>query len=57
MKILFALIAIFWWVAIWGLSDLATQDWTSEEKFKLYIGLIIFVLVCILAFPDIVDHI
>lgn len=57
MQIAFATVAIFWWIAIWGLSDVWTHDWTGEQKVKLYISMIIGVLIIIWMFPNIVHKI
>jgi hypothetical protein len=36
MKLLTALLVIVWWICIWGLSDLLTENWSREEKFVGY---------------------
>lgn len=53
MQIAFALIVVFWWIAIWGLSDLLTETWTREEKLRLYVAMLIFVAIIVTVFPDI----
>jgi len=54
MQIAFAVIAVFWWISIWGLSDLLTEDWTREQKFKLYIATLVAIAVIVWIFPKIV---
>ena len=56
MKVTFALIAIFWWIAVWGLSDLLTENWSRSEKFYLYIAILIGVAVVVQLFPSIMDR-
>lgn len=56
MKILFALVAVFWWIALWGLSDLLTESWTREQKFRLYIGILVAIAVIVYLFPDMLDR-
>ena len=56
MQIAFAIISVFWWIAIWGLSDLLTQDWTNENKFRLYITMLVAILATVVVFPDIIQR-
>ena len=56
MKIVFAILAIFWWIAIWGLSDLLTESWTREQKFRLYVGILIVIAMIVYVFPDLMDR-
>jgi len=56
MKIAFAILAIFWWIAIWGLSDLLTESWTREQKFRLYVGIVVGIAIIIYVFPDLMDR-
>jgi hypothetical protein len=57
MQIAFATVAIFWWIAIWGLSDIFTEEWTRERKVQLYVSMIVGVLIIIWMFPKIVHKI
>ena len=54
MQIAFAVIAVFWWIALWGLSDIATEDWTRESKIYLYVSTLCVISVIVAAYPDIV---
>ena len=56
MQILFALIAIFWWIAIWGIHDILIESWSNEQKFHLYISMLVVVGIIVLLFPDIVKR-
>jgi len=56
MQIAFALIAVFWWIAVWGLSDLLTENWSRKAKFQLYITMLVFVGIVILLFPALVNR-
>ena len=56
MQILFAVIAIFWWVAIWGLKDILVESWSRTEKFYLYISILLVVAIIVTVFPDIVKR-
>ena len=56
MQIAFALIAIFWWIAVWGLSDLLTDDWTKQEKFAFYIVILVAITIIVYFFPKIVER-
>ena len=56
MQILFAIIAIFWWIAIWGLKDILVESWSRTEKFYLYIPILSFVGIIVYVFPDIIKR-
>ena len=56
MQILFAIIAIFWWIAIWGLKDILVESWSRTEKFYLYISILSFVGIIVYVFPDIIKR-
>jgi len=56
MQILFALIAIFWWIAIWGIHDILVENWSKEQKIYLYISIIGLVGIIVLLFPNIVKR-
>lgn len=56
MEILFAIIAVFWWVAIWGLIDILVEDWSKEQKIYLYISMISFVTIFVFLFPGIIKR-
>ena len=56
MKLLFALIAVFWWIALWGLSDLMTESWTREQKFRLYVGTLVVIALIVYMLPDILER-
>ncbi len=57
MQIAFATVAIFWWIAVWGLSDVWTHHWTDEQKVQLYVSMLVGVLIVIWMFPKIVHNI
>jgi len=56
MQIAFALLAILWWIAVWGLSDLLTHDWTNKQKFMYYCGLLVFVGIVVYINPSIIKR-
>jgi len=56
MQILFALLVIFWWIGVWGMFDLLTAEWDNDEKFRLYIGLIILVLSFLVLYPEMINR-
>ena len=56
MQILFTIIAIFWWIAIWGLKDILVESWSRTEKFYLYISILSFVGIIVYVFPDIIKR-
>jgi hypothetical protein len=56
MQIAFAALAIFWWIAVWGLSDLLTENWSESARFWYYIGLLTLVAFVVVLKPDIVQR-
>jgi hypothetical protein len=56
MQILFAVVAIFWWIAIWGLKDILVEHWSREQKFYFYVSILVLVVIVVLMFPDIVKR-
>ena len=56
MQILFAVIVIFWWIAIWGLKDILVEDWTREQQIYLYVTMMSFVAIFVFLFPDIIKR-
>jgi hypothetical protein len=52
MRIAFTLVAIFWWIAIWGLIDIGTEDWTRTEKAQFYIGTLLVITLIYIFFPN-----
>ena len=54
MQIAFAVIAVFWWIAVWGLSDLLVEDWTRESRFQLYIATLAVIAIIVWYYPKIV---
>lgn len=51
MELAFALLVVVWWIAIWGLFDIATEGWTREEKLRLYVAMLLFVVAMVTLFP------
>ena len=37
MQFIWAILIIFWWIAIWGLFDMYTENKTKNEKIKIYL--------------------
>jgi hypothetical protein len=56
MQIAFALVVVFWWIAIWGLSDLLTETWTRDEKLCYYAAMLVIVTAVIIMFPKILSR-
>jgi hypothetical protein len=56
MQIIFAIIAIFWWIAIWGLTDILVEKWSREEKIYLYVSILVIVSIIVYNFPKIVKR-
>ena len=57
MKLLYALLVIFWWLSIWGLFELYIEHETKAIKTKIYVGIITIILIILYAKPHILDYI
>lgn len=56
MKLIIALLIIFWWVAVWGLFDIYTENKTKNEKLCIYVVIIVTILAILFFFPEFVNH-
>lgn len=52
MQIAFAIIAVFWWIAIWNLMDIMVEDWTREQQITLYVAMLVGVTIIVYLFPE-----
>lgn len=52
MQIAFAIVAVFWWIAIWNLMDIMVEDWTREQQIKLYVAMLVGVAIIVYLFPE-----
>ena len=56
MKLVTALLVVIWWICLWGLSDLLTENWSREEKFVGYSGGAVLVVATTVLFPGLWDR-
>lgn len=56
MTILFAILATLWWLAIWGIFEILTKNYTDKQKLIIYIFMLGLILCIIAFFPRILDH-
>lgn len=56
MTIVFAILATLWWLAIWGIFELYTKEYTDDEKFRTYITILGVVCITIAFFPKVLTH-
>jgi hypothetical protein len=56
MLFLPAITVIFWWIAIWGLFEVYTEDKTKDEKIKLYLIILGIIIVLICFFPKLLHR-
>lgn len=50
--LLIALLVIFWWIAVWGIFDIYTENKTKKEKMRLYLIILGIIFIVIWAFPN-----
>ena len=56
MKIIAAIMILFWWIAIWGVFDILTEHKSNDEKMKIYTAIIVTIIIIIIIFPHMLDH-
>lgn len=54
MLLIPAIIVVLWWIAIWGLFDLYTENKTRDEKIKIYLILLGLITIIICFFPQLI---
>jgi len=56
MRLLVVVMVIFFWISIWGLSDILVTRWTSEEKITYYLSILAVIAVIVITDPTLVRH-
>lgn len=56
MNIVPVVLGVFWWIAIWGLFDIYTENKTTDEKIKIYLVLLGILIVILCFFPKWINH-
>lgn len=56
MKVAYAVLGIFFWIALWGLTELIIKEWEYESKASFYISVLIMVTTIIVVHPKFIDH-
>lgn len=56
MNIVPVVLGVFWWIAIWGLFDIYTENKTTDEKIKIYLVLLGILIVLLCFFPKWINH-
>ena len=54
MLLIPAIIVVLWWIAVWGLFDLYTENKTRDEKLKIYLVLLGIITVIVCFFPHLI---
>jgi hypothetical protein len=56
MRVLTAFIAVLWWIALWGISDVLTGHWSRGARAAYYGTLLIIVTAWLLYYPDTIER-
>ena len=56
MTIFFVILATLWWLAIWGIFEIITKNYTDTQKMCIYIVILGIVLITIAFFPQALNH-
>jgi hypothetical protein len=56
MQFFTALIVVFWWISIWGIFEIYTEDKTKEEKMKIYLIILGLIIIFTCFFPKIIHQ-
>jgi hypothetical protein len=56
MYIIPAVLAVFWWIAIWGLFDIYTENLPKNKKIKTYLIILGIIIVLVCFFPKLINR-
>ncbi len=56
MTVVFAILATLWWIAIWGIFEIITKNYSEKQKLVIYIIILGIVFMTIAFFPKILNH-
>jgi len=56
MKLIIALLIVFWWIAVWNLFDIYTEDKTKNEKICIYATMLGIIIAVLYFFPTFINH-
>ena len=56
MKLIIALLIVFWWIALWNLFDIYTEDKTKNEKICIYVTILGIIITVLYFFPKLLNH-
>lgn len=56
MRIIFVIMVIFFWIAIWNLTDIYTDSWTNKQKTLLYLVMLAVIGIIVLMDPSLIRH-
>ena len=56
MKLIIALLIVFWWIAVWNLFDIYTEDKTKNEKICIYVTMLGIIIAVLYFFPPFIHH-
>jgi len=56
MQLISAILIIFWWIAVWGLFDIYTENKTKDEKIKIYFIILGIVTAFICFYPQLINR-
>jgi len=56
MRLIIVIMVVFFWIAVWNLSDIYTNDWTDQQRINLYLGMLAVIGVMVLMDPSLIRH-
>jgi hypothetical protein len=56
MRLIIVIMVVFFWIAVWNLSDIYTSDWTDQQRINLYLGMLAVIGVMVLMDPSLIRH-
>jgi len=56
MRLMIVIMVVFFWIAVWNLSDIYTSDWTDQQRINLYLGMLAVIGVMVLMDPSLIRH-
>jgi len=56
MRIIIVIMVVFFWIAIWNLTDIYTNDWSEYQRTILYLGMLAVVGLIVILDPSLIRH-
>lgn len=56
MRLAVPLLVIFWWISIWGLTDILMSGWSKSQRIITYVGILLLSLTALYNYPHLIER-